>query len=198
MLFCTWAGNGARGRDRAPTAPRPCLRHEGRGRQRSRSQRSWRLLRQRDALAWPSTRNTAARASIASSCHRPRHRLRAAAKRPAPTRPWAATDRKRSPPRSSTPTTLNGGSGHFGLGRLAVAGAAAAGPFLHAGFDVAHARLQRLASRSAWALAWACSTCARRSSSACRAASKSGWVTGLGWRLQAAAWPVVRVRRRAG
>ena len=34
--------------------------------------------------------------------------------------------------------------------------------------------------------AWACSTCDSRSSSALRAASKSGWATGLGWRFEAA------------
>jgi hypothetical protein len=64
-------------------------------------------------------------------------------------------DRKRSPPRSSTPTHVERRLGHLGLGRSAVRGRAADATcrFLQAGFDVAHARLQRLQVDRPWALA---------------------------------------------
>mmetsp|Transcript_26306 Transcript_26306/g.62437 ORF Transcript_26306/g.62437 Transcript_26306/m.62437 type:complete len:305 (-) Transcript_26306:905-1819(-) len=139
---------------------------------------------------WPSTRNTAARASIASRCHAPT----ASPSRSSHTSSTdealgAATDRKRSPPRSSTPTTLNGGSGTLGLAGSAVRRGAAAGAAVR--FMRASRSPMRACSACkspVWAsAAWACSTCVRRSSSALRAASKSGWVTGLGWFFEAAA-----------
>jgi hypothetical protein len=57
-----------------------------------------------------------------------------------------ATDRKRSPPRSSTPSTWNGGSGTLGLVAPEHAGERRMPPAgsSQAGFDCVHARLQRL------------------------------------------------------
>ena len=89
---------------RAPTAPRPCLRQQ-RGRRPSRSQRASYPAPTAARCAGPGrpreTRRRVPRSP--ANAKRPRHRLRAAAKRPAPTRPWVPSPtgsaRRRAAPR---------------------------------------------------------------------------------------------------
>ena len=94
-----WAAT-VRGTRPAPTSPRPCLRFPAiTARAANRWQRFMARLYGSACAGSNPRRNTAARASIASRCHAPRHRLRAAATsaptglRLPPTGPLAARDR---------------------------------------------------------------------------------------------------------
>ena len=99
-------------------------------------------------------------------------------------------DRKRSPPRSSTPSTRNGGSGTLGFVATGARGRAADAtcrafsrrvsiPFTRA-CSVCRSTAKALASSAS-------SRRVIRSSSACRAVANSAWLIGAGRRLSASA-----------